>query len=162
MRTLLVCVLASTLIGCSRQPTLPSCVGPNPLACLTAVHVPLERESYDSDSATTKQVSAVLRTSQPIKVATRAGAATPTPLRFLETNQRSTGNAVASEGTRASVTDPHSTTGVPQTQTRQEQAASAVAERMSAAAMDASPDAKVAVLMAGPGVKPVSDLTGTN
>jgi TRAP-type uncharacterized transport system substrate-binding protein len=32
---------------------------------------------------------------------------------------------------------------------------------MSAATMDASPDAKVAVLMAGPGVKSVSDLTGT-
>ena len=142
MRTLLVCALASALIGCSRQPTLPSCVGPNPLACLTAVHVPLEPESHDSDSATTKQVStiawrgdrptrshadhAVRRTSEPVKVATKAASS--------QTNQQATGNAVASESTRESVTG--STTG------------------------DASPDALVVVLMAGPDVKSVSNLTG--
>lgn len=144
MRTLLVCALAGTLIGCSRQPTLPSCVGPNPLACLTAVHVPLEPESHDSDS-TTKKVSAVAghgdrstpshtdhavrRTSEPNKVATKAGAATSS-----RTNQQATGNAVASESTRESITG--STTG------------------------DASPDALVVVLMAGPNVKSVSNLTG--
>ena len=61
-----------------------------------------------------------------------------------------------------SVTDPHSTTEVPQTRTTQEQvaAASAVAERMSVPTLDASLDALVAVLVAGPDVKSVSDLAG--
>ena len=149
MRTLLVCALASALIGCSRQPTLPSCVGANPLACLTAVHVPLEPESYDSDSATKKLSAvaehgdrptpshadhAVRQTPQPIKVATKAATAVPTGLRSSQTNQQATGNAVASEATRESVTG--STTS------------------------DASPDALVVVLMAGPGVKSVSNLAG--
>ena len=59
-------------------------------------------------------------------------------------------------------TDPHSTTDVPQTRTTQEQvaAASAVAERMSVPTLDASLDALVAVLVAGPDVKSVSDLAG--
>ena len=50
MRTLLiVCALATTLAGCSsQQSTQPSCVGLNPFACLTAVHVPIEAESRDS------------------------------------------------------------------------------------------------------------------
>ena len=56
----------------------------------------------------------------------------------------------------------HSTTDVPQARTTQEQvaAASAVAERMSVPTLDASLDALVAVLVAGPDVKSVSDLAG--
>ncbi len=58
MRTLLICALATTLVGCSSQQSAqPSCVGLNPLACLTAVHVPIEPASYDSDSVTAKPVS---------------------------------------------------------------------------------------------------------
>ena len=178
MRTLLICALASTLVGCSRQPTQPSCVGLNPLACLTAVQVPLEPESHDNDSTTTKPVSAVAwrgdrpprsdadhavhSTPKPTKVATKAGAATPIALRSSQTNQQTTGKAVASEATRASVTDPHSTTGVAQTQTTQDQVAttSAVGERVSVATLDPSPSPRVVVLVAGPDVKSISDLRG--
>lgn len=191
MRTLLICVLATTLVGCSsQQSTQPSCVGLNPFACLTAVHVPIEPESYDSDAATAKPVStvawrsdapprshadhAVRRTPRPIKVAAKAAPAIPMPLRSPLANQQTTGNAVASEtaraseatraseAARASATDPHSTTDAAQTRTTQEQvaAASAVAERMSVPTLDASLDALVAVLVAGPDVKSVSDLAG--
>ena len=185
MRTLLICALAMTLVGCSSQQSAqPSCVGLNPLACLTAVHVPIEPESYDSDSAIAKPVSAVAwrgdspprshahhavrRTPKPIKVVAKAAATIPLPLPSPQANQQTTGNAVASEAARASeaacasVTDPHSTTDIPQTRTTQEQlaAASAVAERMSVPTLDASLDALVAVLVAGPDVKSVADLAG--
>ncbi|XSC46403.1 hypothetical protein ACF1BQ_011415 [Bradyrhizobium sp. RDT10] len=185
LRTLLICVLATTLVGCSsQQSTQPSCVGLNPLACLTAVHVPIEPESSDSDSAIAKPLSivawrgdrslrshkdyAVRRTPKPIKVAAKATPAIPIPIPSPQTNQQTTGNAVASEASRASeaaranATDPHSTTDVPQTRTTQEQvaAASAVAERMSVPTLDASLDALVAVLVAAPDVKSVSDLAG--
>jgi hypothetical protein len=161
----------------------------NPLACLTAVHVPIEPESYDSDSATGKPLSivwrgdslprsharhAVRRTPKPIKVAAKAAATVPIPIPSPQASQQTTGNAVASEATRASeatgaseatrtsTTDPHSTSDVPQTRTAQEQvaAASAVAERMSVPTLDASLDALVAILVAGPDVKSVSDLAG--
>jgi hypothetical protein len=185
LRTLLICALATTLVGCSSQQSAqPSCVGLNPLACLTAVHVPIESESYDGDSAVAKPVStvawrgdspprshahhAVRRTSKPIKVAAKAAPAVPIPLPSPQANQQTTGNAVASEAARAaeaaraSATDPHSTTEVPQTRTTQEQvaAASAVAERMSVPTLETSLDQLVAVLVAGPEVKSVSDLAG--
>jgi hypothetical protein len=185
LRTLFICALATTLVGCSSQQSAqPSCVGLNPLACLTAVHVPIEPASHDSDSVTAKPVSdiawrgdspprshahhAVHRTPKPIKVAAKAAPAIPIPLRSPQANQQTTGNAVASEATRASeaprisATDPQSTTDAAQTRTTQEQvaAASAVAERMSVPTLDASLDALVAVLVAGPDVKSVSDLAG--
>jgi hypothetical protein len=179
LRTLLICVLATTLVGCSsQQSTQPSCVGLNPLACLTAVHVPIEPASYDGDSATAKPASdiawrgdspqrshvvhPVRRTPKPIKVAAKAAPAIPIPIPSPQTNQQTTGNAVASETARASATDPHSTTDAPQTRTTEQQvaAASAVAERMSVPTLDASLDALVAILVAGPDVKSVSDLAG--
>ena len=183
MRTLLICALATTLVGCSSQQSAQSsCVGLNPLACLTAVHVPIEPQSHDSDSAITVSAvawrgdrpprshadHAVRRTPEPIKVAMKAkaatpiAAATPLPLRSPQTNEQTTGNAVAAEATRANATDPPSTTAVPQTPTTQQQvaAASAVAERMSDASLDASLDALVAVLVAGSDVKSVTDLAG--
>jgi len=187
LRTLLVCALATTLVGCSSQQSKqPSCVGLNPLACLTAVHVPLEPESYDSDAATTKPVSlvawrsdspprpraqhAVRRTPKPIKVAAKASPAVPIPVRSPQANQQTTDNAVASETARVSETalagdaDPQTTTDVPHARTAQEQvaAASAVAERMSVPTLDASLDALVAVLVTGPDIKSVSDLAGKN
>jgi hypothetical protein len=189
LRTLVICVLATTLVGCSsQQPTQPSCFGLNPFACLTAVQVPIEPEPHGNDSATTEPVSlvawrgdrpprphadhAVRRTPKPIKIAAKAAPAIPIPL--PQANPQTTGEAVASEAaraseaphaseaTRASATDPHSTTDVPQARTTQEQvaAASAVAERMSVPTLDASLDALVAVLVAGPDVKSVSDLAG--
>ena len=193
MRTLLiVCASATALAGCSsQQSTQPSCVGLNPFACLTAVQVPIEAKSRDSDTATAKPVStvawrgnappqphvdhAVHRTPRPIKVAAKPAAAVPLPVR----SPQATGKAVvseaarasdaasasdtapaseatlASEATRASATDP-------QTRTTQEQvaAASAVAERMSVPTLDASLDALVAILVASPDVKSISDLAG--
>jgi ABC-type amino acid transport substrate-binding protein len=185
LRTLLVCALATTLVGCSsQQPTQPSCVGLNPFACLTAVHVPIEPESHGSESATAEPVSlvawrgdspprshahhAVRRTPRPIKVAAKSAAAVPIPVPSPQANQQTVGNAVAAEATRtseaarASTTDRQTTTDVPQTPTTQEQvaAASAAAERMSVPTLDASLDALVAVLVAGPDVKSVSDLAG--
>lgn len=191
MRTLLVCALATTLVGCSSQQSKqPSCVGLNPLACLTAVDVPIEPASYDSDAATTKPVSrvawrsdspprphaqhAVRRTPKPIKVAAKASPAVPIPVRSPQANQQTTDNAVASETARVSETapvsetalagdaDPQTTTDVPNARTAQEQvaAASAVAERMSVPTLDASLDALVAVLVTGPDIKSVPDLAG--
>ena len=177
MRTLLICVLATTLVGCSSQQSAqPSCVGLNLLACLTAVPVPIETESYDSDAATTKPVSlvtwrgdsrphaqhAMRRTPKPIKVAAKASPAIPIPVRSPQANQQTTGNALASETARAITTDPQTTTDVPQTRTPQEQmaAASAAAEQMSVPTLDASLDALVAVVVTGPDVKSVSDLAG--
>ena len=185
MRTLLICALATTLVGCSSQQSAQSsCVGLNPLACLTAVHVPIEPASYDGDSVTAKPVSDIAwrgdspprshadhvacPTPKPIKVAAKAAATVPIPIPSPQANQQTTGNAVASEAARASqatrsiTTNPHSTADVPQTRTTQEQvaAAAAVAEGMSVPTLDASLDALVAVLVAGPDVKSVSDLAG--
>ncbi|ANW01716.1 hypothetical protein LMTR13_17625 [Bradyrhizobium icense] len=141
------------------------------MACLTAVHVPIEPESRDSDSAVTKPVStiawrddkpprsqadhAVRRTPKPIKVATKA--AIPVPVPSPRANQQTTGNAVASQTTRANFTDPQSTTDVTE---RQVAHASAAAERMSVPTLDSSLDALVAVLVASPDVESVSDLAG--
>ena len=185
MRTLVICVLATTLVGCSsQQPTQPSCFGLNPFACLTAVQVPIEPESHGTDSATVEPVSlvawrgdsqprthahhAVRRTPRPIKVAAKAPPAIPIPIPSPQANQQTTGNAVASEtaraseAPRASATNPPSTSDDPQTRTTQEQvaAASAVAERMSVPTLDASLDALVAILVAGTDVKSVADLAG--
>jgi ABC-type amino acid transport substrate-binding protein len=185
LRTLVICVLATTLVGCSsQQPTQPSCVGLNPFACLTAVQVPIEPESHGSDSATAEPVSlvvwrgdspprshadhAVRRRPKPIKVAAKAAPAVPIPIPSPQANQQTTGNAVASEAARASeaprasATNPSSTSDDPQTRTTQEQvaAASAVAERMSVPTLDASLDALVAILVAGTDVKSVADLAG--
>ena len=185
MRTVPICALAATLVGCSSQQSAPpSCVGLNPLACLTAVHVPIEPASYDGDSVTAKPVSDIAwrgdspprshaddvacRTPKPIKVAAKAAATVPIPVPSPQANQQTTGNAVASEAARASqatrgiTIDPQTTSDVPQARTTQEQlaAASAVAEQMSVPTLDTSLDALVAVLVAGPDVKSISDLAG--
>jgi len=178
LRTLLiVCALATTLAGCSsQQSTQPSCVGLNPFACLTAVHVPIEAESRDSDVATAKPVStaawrgdappqpradhAVHRTPRPIKVAAKRAVAIPIPVRSPLASQQATGNAASA--TRESAPDPHSTNDASQIRATQEQvvAASAVAERMSVPTPDASLDALVAILVADPDVKSIADLAG--
>jgi hypothetical protein len=185
LRTLFICALATTLVGCSsQQSTQPSCVGLNPFACLTAVDVPIETESHGRDPATAEPVSlvawrgdrpprshadhAVRRTPRPIKAAAPAAPVIPIPAPSPQANPQTTGDAVASEAARASeatrtpAADPPSTIDVPQARTAQEQvaAASAVAERMSVPTLDASLDALVAILVAGPDVKSVSDLAG--
>ena len=186
MRTLLICALATALVGCSRQQSAqqPSCAGLNPLACLTAVNVPIEPASYDRASAAARPASAVAwrgdnpprshvnhavrRTTAPTKVAAKTAPAIPIPVRSPQLSQQTTGNAIASEATRASeaarasAVDPRSTSEAAQNRTTQEQvaAASAVAERLSAPTLDGSLDALVAVVVAGPDVKSVSDLAG--
>jgi hypothetical protein len=179
LRTLIICALATTLVGCSRQPSAqPSCLGLNPLACLTAVSVPIEPASYANASAAAKPVHAVIRrddspprshvshavhqTPRPIKVAVKATPAIPIPAPSPQASRQTTGNAVGSEATRIPSIDPQSSTEAAQTRTTQEQvaAASAVAERMSAPTLDASLDALVAVLVTGPDVKSVADLAG--
>jgi hypothetical protein len=114
------------------------------------------------------------RAPKPIKVAAKAAATVPIPIPSPQANQQTTGNAVASEATHGSQTtrafqatrsitiDPQTATDVPRTRTTEEQvaAAAAVAEGMSVPTLDASLDALVAVLVAGPDVKSVSDLAG--
>jgi hypothetical protein len=177
LRTLVICALATSLAGCSSQPrTQQSCAGLNPLACLTAVDVPIEPASYDSDAASVKPVSTVAwrddtpagshvyrpvrRVPRPIKVA-KATPAVPLPLPSPRATQQTTGNAVASQGARAETPDP-STADVPDGRTTEQQvaAASAVAEGMSVATLDASMDVLVAILVTGPDIKSVSDLAG--
>jgi hypothetical protein len=119
LRTLLICALATTLVGCSRQPSAqPSCLGLNPLACLTAVSVPIEPVSYANASAVAKPVPAVIRrddspprshashavrqTPRPIKVAAKATPAIPIPAPSPQLSRQTTGNAVTSEATLAS------------------------------------------------------------
>jgi hypothetical protein len=97
-----------------------------------------------------------------------------------EASQQTTGKAVATQAIAANasppasvtapanaaapanVTEQSSTTGIARTKSIQEQvvAAASIAEKMSAATAASSPDALVAVLMAGPDVKSVSELTG--
>jgi ABC-type phosphate/phosphonate transport system substrate-binding protein len=105
---------------------------------------------------------AVRRTPKPIKVAAKAAATVPIPIPSPLANRQTTGNALASDAARARTTDPQSTTDVPQTRTTEEQvaAASGVAERMSVPTLDTSLDALVAVVVAGPDVRSVSDLAG--
>jgi ABC-type amino acid transport substrate-binding protein len=114
------------------------------------------------------------RTPKPIKVAAKAAATVPIPVPSPQANQQTTGNAVASEAARASeaprasqatrsiTIDPQTTSDVPQTRTTEEQvaAAAAVAEGKSVPTLDTSLDALVAVLVAGPDVKSISDLAG--
>lgn len=63
MRTLVICTLAATLVGCSRQPprqvAIPACTSPNPLACFMAVQLPIETVSFRSNSATTEGKSTI-------------------------------------------------------------------------------------------------------
>ena len=177
MRTLVICALATALAGCSNQPPpQSSCAGLNPLACLTAVPVPIEPAGQDNNPAAEKPVSTVAwrdgpspsrsdhtirRTPRPAKVA-KAAPAVPLPLPSPQTSQQTTDSAVASEGGRASAVDPHSTADVPPSRTTEQQvaAASAAAERMTVPTLDASLDTLVAILVTGPDVKSVSDLAG--
>ena len=186
MRTLLICALAITLVGCSsQQSTQPSCVGLNPFACLTAVHVPIEPESHGAIPPQRKPVSLVAWRGQPAPIS--RGPRRPSNTQADQGRGESrtcrshtdsfsasepaddgqcrcfrSASRFRSDARARAATDPHSTTDVPQARTTQEQvaAASAVAERMSVPTLDASLDALVAILVAGPDVKSVSDLAG--
>jgi hypothetical protein len=85
----------------------------------------------------------------------------PLPLPSPRATQQTTGDAIASQGARANTPDP-STANVPDGRTTEQQvaAASAVAEGMSVATLDASMDALVAILVTAPDIKSVSELAG--
>ena len=87
--------------------------------------------------------------------------AVPLPLPSPRATQQTTGKAVASQGARADTPDS-STADVPDGRTTEQQvaAASAVAEGMSVATLDASMESLVAILVTGPDIKSVSDLAG--
>jgi hypothetical protein len=171
LRTLVICALAASLAGCSTQPpTQQSCTGLNPLACLTAVDVPIEPAPYASDAASAKPASTAAwrddrpAADRPIRRAprpTKVAKTVPLPVPSPRTTQQTTGNAVASQGARASTPDP-SIAEVSENRTTEQQvaAASAVAEGMSVATLDASMDALVAILLTGTDIKSVSELAG--
>ena len=159
MRTLFICALAATVVDCSGQPPslVPPCLGSNPLACATAVQVPLEPDAPARPHP--RQAAAGPTTTQP-KPATlgSAGPATRAAPRTAEASQQTTGKAVAAP---AGVAASSSTTGIARSRSIQEVVTTGtVAGKMPAATAASTPDALVAVLMAGPGVKSVSELTG--
>jgi hypothetical protein len=171
LRTLPLCALAATLVACSHQPPLePSCIDPNPLACMTVVRMPIEGETPKSNLSTTKRAStAALHkpTESPRRHALRLtrtklkATNVTTRARSPQTNGRTAaGNAAASEPTQPNVIGPNLTIGVAKTRTIQDQvaAATAVAERISDPM--ALPDGLVAVLVTGPDINSVSDLAG--
>lgn len=177
MRTLIICALATTLTGCSSQPpSRPSCLGLNPLPCLTAVDVPIEPVAYDSGSDTAKPVASLValgdapprpqvfhaahRAPRPAKVA-KAAPAVPIPVPSPRPDRQTAGVAPASDASRAS-TDPPPATEAAQARTTAQQvaAASAVAEGLSPPTLDATLDTRVAVVVAGADIKSVNDLAG--
>ena len=170
MRTLIVCALAVTLVGCSHQPPslAPSCFGTNPLACLTSVRVPIEPQSGGSasdergDKQPRSHVHHVAHLTKkkrlkPIDVETKTTTVHRTPPVSVQADHQTTGKA--SEAQRPAMTEQNpATVGARTRTTQQVSAATAVAEQTSISVT--SPDALVAVLMSGPDVKSVSELTG--
>jgi hypothetical protein len=177
LRTLLLCALAAALAGCSRRPALESsCISPNPVACVTAVRVPIERDLPKSSPSTTKRAStaawhkpvpsftrhAIRSTRTKLKstnVATRAGAALVS-FRSSLANVQTSAAAADSKAAQTDFIDSHLTVGVAKARTIQDQVAAAttVAERMSGPI--ALPGGLVAVVLTGPDIKSLSDLAG--
>jgi hypothetical protein len=207
------------MAGCSRQPppqaTTDSCVG-NPLACRTAVEVPLDLVSLKSDAETAQSKITAARKSNKRSLAHRGaplakkGASTTAAANTKSLTSRNptirspTPNAVLQRADRQATLDSkftpagdehsHSTVGLARSTTpnveQQLAAATAIADRITAAdtateaktdreesskhpedtapgnadqaAQQSSADALVAVLMARPDVRSISDLTGKN
>lgn len=157
----MLCALAATLAGCSNQSlTQRSCTGLNPLACLTAVDIPIEAASQNGSADA--NVAAVASHEQtppraqadrsprrvpgPAKVATKAAPAVPLPVPSPRTSEPTIGMAPASDADR--------------TGALQAPAASAVAEGMSSPTPEMSLDTLVAILVTGPDVRSVNELAG--
>lgn len=176
MRTLIIGALAATLAGCSSQPlTQRSCNGLNPLACLTAVDIPIEPTSQNSPAEANLSTAALREETPPrpeadraprrvarLKVAAKVAPAVPVPMPSPRTNEQTAGMAPISDAGRAGASDPSSTTGtIPAKATEQRAAAaSAVAQDVSAYPPDASLDTLVAILVTRPDVKSVNELAG--
>jgi len=193
LRTLLIGVLAATLVGCSRQPSpqaaIDSCTSTNGLSCLERkAGPPINLMSLRTHSAATNSRSAGAwkneRSSAPARHGTRLASATA----------KSADSAAAAESpaARTDIAQSHPTIGAANSNVRtieaQVAAATMLAERLTSAA--ATPDTKangkdrsgrpetlargdaersasapvndtlVAVLMARPDIRSVSDLTG--
>jgi hypothetical protein len=179
LRTLiLVCALTAPLVGCSsQQPTQPSCIGLNGLACLVGMPVAVEPASNTRNSAAGRPVSladwhvdrsprppvrhAVHRAPQPIKVAAIIAPPISTSLPSPP-NQPKAINVAASQTARAGAADQPTTaeSAAPRTTQQQVASATAVAERMSAPTVEGSLDTLVAVVVAGPDVRSIADLAG--
>jgi hypothetical protein len=149
LRTLILCTLAATLAGCSSQPlTQRSCNGLNPLACLTAVDVPIAPSSNDDSSAVTttsaiaQREEATRRPPRP-KMAAKAAPAVsqPPPARTGAADRPSTGETTLAKAAEQRVE-------------------SASADDMPASSPDASLDTLVAILVTGPDVRSLKELAG--
>lgn len=141
MRTLLIGALVATLVGCSHEPppqaAIPSCAGPNPLACLTAVRVPIESVSFGSNSATMEGKSNISWHSDTLARARLAG-----------TTAKSTRRALAAQKANTRDRSDHS------------EAAEDGKGVKAASASANNTDVPVAVLMARLDIRSVSELTG--
>lgn len=164
----MLCALAATLAGCTSQPpTQRSCTGLNPLACLTAVDVPIAPSSNDDNSAVTTTSAVAQREEAPPrpqadpvprrmprpKVAAKAAPAVPLPTPSPRTSEQTVGMAPTSDASRTSAAKSTS-------EAAKQQMAPAVTEGMSAAPPDASLDTLVAILVTTPGVRSVNELAG--
>jgi hypothetical protein len=219
LRTLFVAVLAPALAGCSSQPPAPSAIDSltdtNGRVCLErAVGPPIQLATFKIQSSTTgtrsagahateksssaraqQQAHLAGKAAKSTTIAAKAGPAAarvPLPRRSPKPQLQSADSASESKTTGANNAEPHRTDG-PADNTKaveaQVAAATALAERVTAATALPSPDAKtddregssrpthgniekpgsapangrdplVAVLMARPDMKSVSDLTG--
>jgi len=171
LRTLLIGALAATLVGCSRQPPPPqaatsSCTGANGLPCLERkAGPPIKLVSLRTNSAATNSHRGRLAstTAKPAQVAAKAAppaSRIPLPPDSSNTRRQPAGSAAA---------ESRPTIGVANTRTIEAQVAAAtvLAERLTATTTAPPPDMKadnadllVAVLMARPDIKSVSDLAG--
>jgi len=170
LRTLLIGALAATLVGCSRQPPPPqaamdSCTDANGLPCLERKAGPpikLVSLRTNSEATNSHRVRLASTTAKPAQTAAKAApSASRIPLPPDSPNARQpAGNAAA---------EPRPSVGVANTRTVDAQvaAATALAERLTATTVAPPPDMKadntdllVAVLMARPDIKSVSDLAG--
>lgn len=145
MRTLVIGALAATLAGCSSQPlSQRSCTGLNPLACLTAVDIPIESASRHHS----------------------AEANTSTIARHEETQQRPPADRAPHRPPRPKVAKAAPTAPLPTPsppKATEQQAASvsvSAAEGMPDATSEASLEPLVAILVTTPDVRSVKELSG--
>jgi hypothetical protein len=184
--------LAATLVGCSRQPPHQAGTGPctdeRQFACLprTAAHQPIEFASFKTDAPTETKLKS--EKPPPLRIRNRASrfiikkaklasiraktepTATriPLPPPSLRTQLEPKSKAAADLGTIGQSTVVFSQNSKSRTLQEQVAAATEVAERMTVAALaaahdDVEPaDLLVAIVIARPEIKSVTDLAGKN
>ena len=190
MRALFTIALAATCVGCSRQPphqagTRP-CTDEPQFVCLpgTAPHQPLDLASFKTDALTETRLKN--KKPPPVRIRDRASrfitkkakpasirakieppeTRIPLPPPSLRTQLEPKSEAVADLGTTGQATAVLSPNVKSRTLQEQVAAATEVAERMTVAALGAAHDdvepvkLLVAVVMARPEIKSVTDLAG--